>query len=73
MLLAALGYWGLGMTAGVALAFWVGLGPVGLWWGFVSGLSTVSILLTLRFRALIGRYLAVQTRHGLAGALPGHG
>jgi len=73
MLLGAIGYWGLGMTAGVALAFWVGLGPVGLWWGFVSGLSTVSILLTLRFRALMGRYLAVQTRHGLTGALTGHG
>jgi MATE family multidrug resistance protein len=68
MLLAAFGYWGLGMSAGVGLAFWVGLGPVGLWWGFVSGLSTVSILLTLRFRALMNRYMAVQARHGLVGA-----
>ena len=73
MLLAGFGYWGLGMSLGVVLAFWVGLGPVGLWWGFASGLATVSILLTRRFRALMGRYLAVQTRHGLAGALSEHG
>ncbi|MDB5363615.1 MAG: family efflux transporter [Rhodospirillales bacterium] len=75
MLLGAVGYWGLGMTLGAGLAFWVGLGPVGLWWGFVCGLSTVSLLLCLRFRALMGRYLAVQVRHGLTGtgAVPERG
>ena len=73
MLLGAFGYWGMGMTLGVVLAFWVGLGPVGLWWGFVCGLATVSVLLTLRFRTLMNRYLAVQTRHGLAGTLARQG
>jgi MATE family multidrug resistance protein len=73
MLLGAFGYWGLGMTVGLLLAFWAGLGPVGLWWGFVGGLATVAILLTLRFRALMGRYLAVQVRHGLVGMLAGRG
>jgi MATE family multidrug resistance protein len=73
MLLGALGYWGLGMTLGVVLAFWAGLGPVGLWWGFVGGLATVSTLLTLRFRTLMNRYLAVQARHGLVGAMPERG
>ncbi|HEV2677259.1 MAG TPA: MATE family efflux transporter [Aliidongia sp.] len=69
MLLGALGYWGLGMTIGAGLAFGIGFGPIGLWWGFVCGLATVSVLLCLRFRALMGRYLAVQIRHGLTGAL----
>jgi multidrug resistance protein, MATE family len=69
MLLGAFGYWGLGMTVGVTLAFGAGLGPAGLWWGFVAGLSTMSILLSLRFRRLMGRYLAIQIRHRLAGSL----
>ena len=73
MLLGAFGYWGLGMPIGAGLAFGAGLGPVGLWWGFVGGLATVSMLLCLRFRALMARYLAVQTRHGLVGTVPGRG
>ena len=73
MLLGALGYWGLGMTIGAGLAFWAGVGPVGLWWGFVCGLAAMSILLSFRFRVLMGRYLAVAVRHGLTGALPERG
>ncbi|GGF41779.1 putative multidrug resistance protein NorM [Aliidongia dinghuensis] len=73
MLMGAVGYWGLGMTIGASLAFGFGWGPAGLWWGFVAGLATMSTLLSLRFRALMGRYLAVQTRHHLAGALPEQG
>jgi multidrug resistance protein, MATE family len=73
MLLGALGYWGLGMPLGAVLAFWVGLGPIGLWWGFVGGLATVSMLLTLRFRGMINRFLATQARHGLTGAPVEHG
>jgi MATE family multidrug resistance protein len=48
MLCAGLGYWGIGFAGGWALAFPLGLGPVGLWWGFVLGLATVAGLLTLR-------------------------
>ena len=73
MLLGALGYWGLGMTIGAGLAFWAGFGPVGLWWGFVCGLASMSILLSFRFRVLMGRYLAVAVRHGLTGAMPERG
>jgi MATE family multidrug resistance protein len=73
MILGAIGYWGLGMTIGCGLAFWLGWGPVGLWWGFVAGLSTVSILLTLRFRSLMDRYRAVARRHGLVGTAAEHG
>jgi MATE family multidrug resistance protein len=48
MLIAGLGYWGLGFVGGWALAFPLGLGPAGLWWGFVIGLATVALLLLLR-------------------------
>ncbi|HVC50419.1 MAG TPA: MATE family efflux transporter [Stellaceae bacterium] len=48
MLLAAIGYWGIGFAGGWALAFRAGLGPIGLWWGFVLGLATVAALLFFR-------------------------
>ncbi len=48
MLIAAAGYWGVGFVGGWALAFPLGLGPAGLWWGFVIGLATVAALLLLR-------------------------
>lgn len=49
MLLALLGYWGLGVPLGAALAFAFDLEGVGIWIGFVAGLSVVAILLTLRW------------------------
>jgi MATE family multidrug resistance protein len=48
MLIAALGYWGIGFVGGWTLAFPLGIGPAGLWWGFVLGLATVAALLLLR-------------------------
>jgi multidrug resistance protein, MATE family len=48
MLLAAIGYWGIGFAGGWALAFPLGHGAVGLWWGLALGLLTVAVLLTLR-------------------------
>jgi MATE family multidrug resistance protein len=48
MLIAGFGYWGIGFVGGWAFAFPMGVGPVGLWWGFVLGLATVAGLLTLR-------------------------
>ena len=48
MLCAALGYWVIGFTGGWALTFPLGLGPIGMWWGFVIALATVAALLTLR-------------------------
>jgi MATE family multidrug resistance protein len=50
MLFAGLGYWGIGFAGGWVLAFPLGLGPIGLWWGFVLGLTVVAALLTLRLR-----------------------
>jgi MATE family multidrug resistance protein len=48
MLYAGLGYWGIGFVGGLALTFRLGLGPIGIWWGFVFGLASVATLLTLR-------------------------
>src|SRR5581483_110158 len=55
MLLAGLAYWVIGFVGGWALAFQLGLGPVGIWWGFVIGLVTVAVLLTVRLRHRAGR------------------
>lgn len=49
MLLAAIGYWVLGVPIGAFLAFVVGLKGVGVWMGLATGLTTVAILLTLRW------------------------
>lgn len=49
MLLALLGYWVLGVPIGAFLAFVLGLEGVGIWIGFVAGLSIVAVLLTLRW------------------------
>lgn len=48
MLLAALGYWAIGFVGGWALAFRLGFGPIGLWWGFLLGLAAVAALLVFR-------------------------
>jgi multidrug resistance protein, MATE family len=48
LLLATFGYWGVGFLGGCALAFPLGWGPVGLWWGFALGLAAVAVMLTLR-------------------------
>jgi MATE family multidrug resistance protein len=48
MAYAAIGYWAIGFAGGWVLTFPLGLGPVGMWWGFVLGLAAVALLLTLR-------------------------
>ena len=52
MLLAALGYWGIGMPVGLLLAWSAGLGPVGLWIGLAAGLGGVALLMLRRWRLL---------------------
>ena len=49
MLLALLGYWVLGVPIGAFLAFVLDMEGVGIWIGFVTGLSVVAVLLTLRW------------------------
>jgi multidrug resistance protein, MATE family len=45
------GYWVLGLPLGLLLAFKLGWGPKGLWWGLTFGLFVVASLLVLRVRA----------------------
>ena len=58
MLLTLVAYWLVGVPVGVWLAFGIGAGPSGLWFGLVAGLATSAALLVTRFaRLLRGRYL----------------
>src|SRR6185437_12234559 len=52
----ALGYWAIGFLGGWVLAFPLGLGAIGLWWGLALGLAAVAIPLVLRFRRLTASY-----------------
>jgi multidrug resistance protein, MATE family len=51
MIFAAIGYWGVGLPLGVALAFWAGMEGVGIWIGLSGGLAVVAVLLVLRWLA----------------------
>lgn len=46
------GYWLIGFPVALLLAFKMKMGVVGLWWGFVAGLTVVAILVFLRFQKL---------------------
>ena len=61
MLMAAIGYWAVGFPVAILLAFPLGVGPRGIWWGFVFGLSTVAVLLAARFWVLMRRMIATPT------------
>lgn len=52
MILAALGYWGIGLTASIVLAFPLHLEGRGVWIGLALGLATVAVMLTWRWIAL---------------------
>ena len=49
LLLAALGYWVLGVGGGWLLAFPLGMAADGLWWGMALGLTLTGSLLAWRF------------------------
>ena len=49
MVIAAVSYWLIGIPAGYALAFLLGLEGVGLWFGLVVGLSVAALALMRRF------------------------
>jgi MATE family multidrug resistance protein len=51
MIAAAISYWGIGMPAAYALAFWMGMGGVGLWLGLTLGLTCAAVTLMWRFWA----------------------
>ncbi len=62
MWLAGLGYWGIGLPVGVALAFWVKLAGIGIWIGLSTGLASVAVLMTVRW--------AMRERLGLTRRMP---
>lgn len=49
MIIAGFGYWAVGATAGLYMAFGLGLGGLGIWYGLVIGLFVVSVLALWRW------------------------
>jgi MATE family multidrug resistance protein len=49
MLIAALGYWGIGLPLGILLGFPLGFGGAGIWMGLASGLAIVAVLMSWRW------------------------
>jgi MATE family multidrug resistance protein len=66
-----LGYWVIGMPVGVLLAYPLGLGVVGLWWGLVIGLATVAVILVIRVRRVLRKPLVRYEADAGAGHSPG--
>jgi len=54
-LIAAVGYWGVGVPVGYALAFPGRMGPVGIWTGLTVGLGVAAILLAARAYRVLWR------------------
>jgi multidrug resistance protein, MATE family len=54
LLLAVVGYWGIGFAGGWLLAFPAGYGPIGLWSGLAVGLAAVALMLTVRLHFCAG-------------------
>ncbi|MBX9698962.1 MAG: MATE family efflux transporter, partial [Acetobacteraceae bacterium] len=67
MLLAGLGYWGLGMPVGLLLAGPLGLGPAGIWLGLAAGLVVVAGLMLRRWRNLLSslRHIGARRHTGI--------
>ncbi len=49
MIMASVSYWLIGIPVSYVLAFPLGLGGVGLWFGLVVGLAVAAVLLMIRF------------------------
>ena len=69
LLLAVIGYWGVGFAGGWLLAFPAGYGAIGLWTGLAVGLAAVALMLTLRLHICAGT--AVAARQALAAVPAG--
>ena len=65
LVIALIGYWGLGFPIAYLLAFPLGMESMGIWWGLAAGLAFVAVVLVTRFamRERLG-LLARATRHG---------
>jgi multidrug resistance protein, MATE family len=58
LVINVLGFWLIGVPVGAWLAFGLGMGPVGLWWGLVAGLSVVAVMLVARMASRMRRTIA---------------
>jgi MATE family multidrug resistance protein len=67
MILHVAGFWMVGLPISLWLAFGLGAGPVGLWWGLVAGLAAVAVLLLLRVRVRFSRELRKLDIEGSGG------
>lgn len=70
MLIGAVSYWAVGLSAGAGLGLAAGWGARGLWWGLTLGLAVASVLLTVRFRRLTRPPSRSASSHDLEAALP---
>lgn len=59
MLIALVSYWGVGAPASYGLAFGLGWGGIGIWWGLALGLTTAAALMTWRLAGRLRRPLAM--------------
>jgi multidrug resistance protein, MATE family len=59
MLLNGAIYWGVGFVVAYVLAIVLGFGATGIWCGLALALCTAAIVLSLRFRYVIGRRIAI--------------
>ena len=59
MIITVLAYWGFGLPLSYYLGIRAGVGPAGLWIGFIAGLTVAALLMTFRFfrlsAALVGK------------------
>lgn len=58
LLVMMCGYWLIGFPVSLLLGFRAGVGPPGLWWGFVAGLAAVAVFLLWRVVTLFRRGVA---------------
>lgn len=66
MLIAGVGYWGIGFGASYVFGFMGGLGAVGVWVGLALGLGAVAGLLIARFALLTRRRVLPDVAAGAA-------
>ena len=71
MIIAAVGYWLVGVPVSAYLGLRAGMGAVGLWWGLVVGLAVVSLVLLGRVAIRVRRdltRLAIEDPHPVAAS-----
>jgi multidrug resistance protein, MATE family len=63
-IIAFLGYWVIGLPVGLLLAFPLGMGPRGLWWGLTLGLASVAAMFVTRIRVRFRGHIGRAEEHG---------